>query len=156
VSKAFASFALIALFATPLVAQEKSKAPKKEAANAESPMALERSIFDALTRNDVAAFNKALGGDFVFVSHQGSMTWEVAKSAETLKDCKTGKFTLSNMQEKQVTPDLVVLTYTAAGEQTCGGQKQPSPVNAMSVWRKAGGRWVAVAHSEAPASPPGK
>jgi hypothetical protein len=47
----------------------------------------------------------------------------------------------------------VVLTYTSAGDQMCGGQKAPSPEYSMSVWQKRGGRWVGVAHSETPAAP---
>ena len=147
---------IVALFATPLVAQETAKSAKKETANVQSVASLERSIYDALTRNDVPAFNKALGGDFVYVSPEGADTWQLAKSAEMLKDCKTGKWTLAKIQEKRVTEDLVVLTYTASGEQTCGGKKSPSPINALSVWRRVGGQWVAIAHSETPTSAPAK
>ncbi len=154
--RVFAALVIIALFATPVAAQEKSKAPKKEGSGAETPAVLERGLYDALTKGDAAAFNKGLGSDFTYVSGDGAMVWERAKSAEMLKDCKTGKWSLTNMQEKEVAPDLIVLTYTAAGEQVCGGKKQPSPVNSMSVWRKTGGRWVAVAHSETPASAAGK
>jgi len=143
--------AIVVLFATPLAAQD-TKSAKKETGTVQAVASLERSIYDALTRNDIAAFNKALGGDFVFVSPEGADTWQLAKSAEMLKDCKTGKWTFAKMQEKRVSEDLVVLTYTASGEQTCGGKKSPSPINALSVWRRVGGQWVAIAHSETPAS----
>ena len=149
------ALSLVVLSATSLAAQDASKSPKKEA-SAESVVAIERSIFDALARNDIPAFNKALGGDFVYVSGDGAMVWEVAKSAEMMKDCKTAKGTLTNVQERRVAADLVVLTYTAHAEQTCGGKKSPNPVNALSVWRKVGGRWVAIAHSETPVSTPAK
>lgn len=36
------------------------------------------------------------------------------------------------------------------------GKKSPSPTYALSVWRKTGGRWVAVAHGETPAAPAAK
>jgi len=147
---------IVVLFATPLAAQETAKSAKKETSSAQSVASLERSIYEALTKNDVAAFNKALGGDFVYVSPEGADTWQLAKSAEMLKDCKTGKWTFAKMQEKRVSDDLVVLTYTASGEQTCAGKKSPSPINALSVWRKVGGQWVAIAHSETPASAPAK
>ena len=148
--------AIVVLFATPLAAQETPKSSKKETGSVQSVASLERSIYDALTRNDIAAFNKALGGDFVYVSPEGADTWQLAKSAELLKDCKTGKWTLSKVQEKRVTEDLILLTYTASGEQTCAGKKSPSPINALSVWRRVGGQWVAIAHSETPASAPAK
>jgi hypothetical protein len=60
---------------------------------------------------------------------------------------------MDNPQTTRVGKDLVVLTYTSAGDQTCGGQKAPSPVYSMSVWQMRGGHWVGVAHSEVPAAP---
>ena len=143
---------LVVLSAASLSAQDAAKSSKKDANSAESVLPIERSIFDALARNDIPAFNKALGGDFVYVSGNGAVEWQLSKSAELLKDCKTGKATFTNVQEKRVGAELVVLTYTVNGEQTCAGKKSPNPVNAMSVWRKTGGKWVAIAHSETPAS----
>ena len=52
----------------------------------------------------------------------------------------------------EVGSDLVVLTYSASAKAECKGKPAPSPVNAMSVWQRRGGRWVAVAHSETPAA----
>jgi len=143
------SIALSAV-ASGLLAQ--SKATKS--VDARSPAALERSIYAALEKNDYAAFNDAVGADFMYVEpNAGLMTWERSKSADILKDCKTGKMTLSDVKETSVTPDVVVLTYSVAGAQSCNGQRMPSPVYSMSVWHKVGGRWVAAAHSETPKAP---
>lgn len=147
---------LVVLSAVSLSAQDAAKSSKKEAKSAESVFPIERSLFDALARNDIPSFNKGLGGDFVYVSGDGALLWQLSKSAEMLKDCKTGKATFTNVEERRVGADLVVLTYTANAEQTCGGKKSPNPVNAMSVWRKTGGKWVAIAHSETPVSTPAK
>jgi len=131
-----------------------AKGQKGSASPADAIIAQEQLIFDALTKNDVAAFNKALGADFVYQSPDGTVTWELAKSAELLKTCKTGKFTMTEPKVTSASADVMVLTYKATGDQVCNGKKTPSPTYAMSVWQKRGAQWVAVAHSETPAAPP--
>jgi len=116
-------------------------------------VAQERAVLDAFIKNDTAAFNRALGSDFVYLDARGPVRWELAKSAAMIMDCKTTQLSIDNPQTTRVGNDLVVLTYTSAGDQMCGGQKAPSPVYAMSVWQMRGGRWVGVAHSETPAAP---
>ncbi len=116
-------------------------------------IAKEKSLFDALMKKDFDAFNKALGSDFTYVDATGPTRWELAKSAEMLKTCTTGKWTMEDAKAEPVGTDIIVLTYKATGEQTCNGKKAPSPAYAMSVWQKRMGKWVAVAHSETPAAP---
>jgi hypothetical protein len=116
-------------------------------------VAQERAVLDAVVKNDTAAFNRALGSDFVYVDVRGPVRWELAKTTAMLMDCKTTSLSIDNPQTTRVGKDLVVLTYMSAGDQMCGGQKAPSPVYSMSVWQMRGGRWVVVAHSETPAAP---
>ena len=116
-------------------------------------VAQERAVLDAFIKNDTAAFNRALGSDFVYLDARGPVRWELAKSASMIMDCKTTQLSIDNPQTTRVGKDLVVLTYDSSGDQTCGGQKAPSPVHSMSVWQMRGARWVAVAHSETPAAP---
>jgi hypothetical protein len=145
---------LATLGTSSLVAQAKQQGAAKPAASnaAMAPADRERSIYTAIEKNDIAAFNEAVGSDFLYVSGDGILKWERAKSAEMLKGCKTGKQTLSNVTSTPQGDDFMIVTYAVAGEQTCNGKKAPSPINALSVWHKAGGRWVAVAHSETPAT----
>jgi hypothetical protein len=149
---------LLTLGSSSLVAQVKpqggTKAPASNAAMA--PVERERAIYAAIEKNDIAAFNESLGADFMYASPNGVQKWERAKSTEMLKGCKTGKQTLSNVTSTPQGDDLMIVTYTVAGEEVCNGKKSPSPNYAMSVWRKVGGRWVAVAHSETPAAPAAK
>jgi hypothetical protein len=152
-SPGFALLILATIGSSTLVAQAKQQgAPKTPATNAAmAPIDRERSIYAALERNDIAAFNEAVGADFDMVTADGPMKWARAKSAEIMKGCKTGKQTLSNVTSTPQGDDVMVVTYTVAGEQTCNGKKSASPVHSLSVWRKVGGRWVAIAHSETPA-----
>jgi Domain of unknown function (DUF4440) len=116
-------------------------------------VAQERAVLDAVTKGDTAAFNKALGSDFVYVDVRGPVRWQLATTTPMIAQCQTGPLSIDNPQTTRVGKDLVVLTYTSAGDQTCGGQKAPSPVYSMSVWQLRGGRWVGVAHSETPPAP---
>jgi hypothetical protein len=114
---------------------------------------MERAVMAALEKPDTAAFNRALGSDFVYVDPRGAVRWDRAKTTAVLMECPPGKWTVDNPVTTRVGSDLVVLTYMSSGDQTCGGQKMPSPVHSMSVWQLRGGKWVAVAHSETPAAP---
>jgi hypothetical protein len=145
--------ALLAAVTTTLHGQVKPAA--KAAAGAEdSPMARERAIYAAIEKKDYAAFNEALGADFTYIEpNMGIMKWERTKSAEILKACTSGKFTLGDMKERPAGNDVMIVTYSVAGNQTCNGQKTPPVVYALSVWQKLGGRWTAVAHSETPKAP---
>jgi len=129
-----------------------AKAPS--AAIGDAVVAQEQMVLDAIAQKDTVAFNKALGRDFVYVDQNGAVRWELAKTSTSLPACVLGTgWTLDNPVTSQIGEDLVVLTYSSSGNQVCDGRKAPSPVNSMSVWRRTGGRWVAVAHSETPAAP---
>jgi hypothetical protein len=130
----------------------KANAPSAAIGNA--VVAQEQMVLDALAQKDTVAFNKALGRDFVYVDQNGAMRWELAKTSSMLPACVLGTgWTIDQPMTTQVGEDLVVLTYSSSGNQVCDGKKAPSPVNSLSVWRRTGGRWVAVAHSETPAAP---
>jgi hypothetical protein len=130
----------------------KPAAPSAAIGNA--VVAQEQKVLDALAQKDTVAFNRALGRDFVYVDQNGAVRWELAKTSTMLPACALGAgWTLDNPVTSQIGEDLVVLTYSSSGNVVCDGRKAPSPVNSMSVWRRTGGHWVAVAHSETPAAP---
>jgi hypothetical protein len=132
-------------------AKAPAKAPSAAVGNA--VVAQEQSIYDAIARSDTAAFNKAVGRDFVYVSQSGAVQWSLAQTS-TILGCAMGSgWTLDNPKTTEVGSDLVVLTYSASTKSTCNGQPIPSPVHSLSIWQRRAGRWVAVAHSETPAAP---
>ena len=134
-------------------ADAKKPASAPSAAVGNAVVAQEQKVLDALAQKDTVAFNKALGRDFVYVDQNGAMRWMLSKTSSSLPACVLGTgWTLDNPVTTQVGEDLVVLTYSSSGNQVCAGRRSPSPVNSMSVWRRTGGRWVAVAHSETPAA----
>jgi hypothetical protein len=127
-------------------------AAKPSASVGNAVVAQEQAILDAIARKDTVAFNKALGSDFVYVDHDGALRWQLSKTSAILPACMLGTgWSLDHPMVTEVGADLAVLTYSSSGKASCNGVASPSPVNSMSVWRKRGGRWVAVAHSETPA-----
>ena len=137
----------------PLLAAAGSAAAQNTAAPYAPVLAKERAVLDAVGKPDTAAFNRALGSDFVYLDMRGAMLWDRAKMSGGLLQCSGGNWTIENPATTRVGNDLVVLTYTSNGDVTCGGQKLPSPIYTMSVWQLRGAKWVAVAHSETPAAP---
>ena len=136
-------------------AQSQAGKPAARSASAinAAVVAQEQSIYDAITRKDTVAFNKALGRDFVYVDRNGSVQWALSKTSTMMKDCGLGsKWTIDHPMTTEFGGDIVVLTYSSSGKSTCNGQPSPSPVNVLSVWQKRGTHWVAVAHSETPAA----
>jgi Domain of unknown function (DUF4440) len=136
-----------------LVLAASSSAAAQDAAPFAPIVAQERAVLDAVVKPDTAAFNRALGSDFVYVDGRGATRWERAKTSALLLECKSSPWSMESPVTTRVGNDLVVLTYTASFDETCSGQKLPSPVHAMSVWQNRGGKWVAVAHSETPVAP---
>ena len=84
-------------------------------------------MLDALVKPDTAAFNRALGSDFVYVDVRGATRWELAKTTAMLMDCKTSPLSMDNPVTTRVGTDLVVLTYDSAGDQTGYHQSNASP-----------------------------
>lgn len=150
---AVALMTLLAVAGRAAAQATKSDAKSTSSADATAIIAQEKSLLDAVVKSDIAAFNKGVGSNFVYLDPSGAMRWDLSKSAEILKACTTTKATLENPEVTPVGSDILVLTYKSNADQTCNGKKAPSTNLAMSVWQKRGGRWVAVAHSETPPAP---
>jgi hypothetical protein len=153
-SRIVVAFAIALQIAAAKDGTAQAAAAKPSVSVGNAVVAQEQAVLDALARKDTVAFNKALGSDFVYVDAHGAMRWQLSKTSSTLPACMLGTgWSLDHPTTTEVGTDLVVLTYSSSGKAVCDGRPSPSPVNTMSVWRKRGGRWIAVAHSETPAAP---
>lgn len=151
-SRITVAFAIALQLAATHDALAQAAAAKPSASVGNAVVAQEQAILDAIARKDTVAFNRALGSDFVYVDVSGALRWQMSKTSTNLPACILGTgWSLDNPMVTEVGTDLAVLTYSSHGKAVCNGRTAPSPVNSMSVWRKRGGRWVAVAHSETPA-----
>lgn len=113
-------------------------------------LAAEREIWEAIKKSDWSAVDTILTG-MTYANASGIVVWKPGMSKD-LKGLVLTSYAWADVQTRSVGPDLVLLTYKATADQTLNGQKTPSPVFMMSLWRKQSGRWVAVAHSETPAA----
>jgi hypothetical protein len=107
----------------------------------------ERAVLDALKAHDWPTFDRYVDG-LMYLDREGIVpAWTKDRTA-ALKDLVTERFEITEVHTKTVAPNIVVLTYKIAFDQKYQGERAPSPVYAMSVWQRTGGRWRAIAHSE--------
>jgi len=122
----------------------------KSASPDSAVIAAERAAWELLKQRKWDAFDAALVGE-TLVDASGI---SIARpgSAKTLAGLVTRSYTLDSVRVRTVTPDVVIVTYKAAVDQTFDGKRTPSPLYMLSVWHKQGGKWRPVAHTETQAA----
>lgn len=113
----------------------------------------EQSGWQAWKDRDLKAFEPMLTDDAINIA--GGMV-DKGKQ-QILKDmtdqgCSVNSFSLSDFSYLWLDKDMVIMTYNAAQDVSCGGKKQPGKVIASSIWQKKGGKWVSPFHQETPAA----
>ena len=104
-------------------------------------MTRERALWDMLKRNDFRAFDAAVDG-MMFVGATGVVPqWKPGLAEAFFKTCTLAKYTLDSIQTRTHGSNLVVLSYKASTDQTCGGAKTPSPTYETAVWQRIGKEW---------------
>jgi len=56
-------------------------------------------------------------------------------------DCEIENLDFADFNLRELSPEIVLLTYTATSETTCQGQSLPSSVYSTSVYVRQGGKW---------------
>ena len=144
----------------PVAGQQPATQRATQRAAAEAPplnaadsvlMARERSQWEALQRQDTTAFGGMMGGGVVDVDLSGAKRTSPSSVARYVTGCKTASFELADFRVAHFSVTSVV-TYKATVDQTCWGQKAPSPVYVMTVYEQRAGSWLPVAHSETAAA----
>lgn len=113
---------------------------------------LEKSLWEGWKNHDAAPFEKYLAEGAINVGGSG---FEVGKAANVAaikaSDCKVTSFSLGEITVTRFGESTIVLTYTAAQDATCKGEKVPPKVLASSVWVKQGADWRSAVYHESPA-----
>ncbi len=109
----------------------------------------EKAIWDALQSSSWDTVASYMAPNFVFV---GDQMGDRAASMEGMKTCKTNSYNLHDAQTRQLSPDIVLLTYVATVDEVCGGNPIKGDFNCSSVWQKQNGKWMGVSHTEAMAA----
>jgi ketosteroid isomerase-like protein len=139
-----------------MILRAQQHAPKSGAAvgHAEHDSLLvqrERASWEALKARDTTAFARLMGGDVIDVDVSGVKRTSPASVARYVLGCQTTGYAMSDVQIRH-TNAVAVVTYKAAVDAMCWGQKAPSPLFVMTVYEQRGDAWAAIAHSETPAT----
>ena len=109
----------------------------------------EKAIWDALQAGTYDTIPAHMTSKFVYV---GEVIGDRAHTMDGMKSCKLASYTFHDAQTRQITPDIVLLTYVATVDQTCGPEPYKGDLNCSSLWQKQNGKWMGVSHTEAMAA----
>ena len=114
-------------------------------------VAKERAMWEALKNRDTVAFASLMGGGVVDIDASGARRTSPPTTARFVTGCQTPSYAMSDVR---IVHDgtLAIVTSKIALDQTCWGQKAPSPLYVMTVYVRRASTWSAVAHSETPAA----
>ena len=112
----------------------------------------ERAVMEVFKKQDWNAFAHWVDGSMYVDMNGVAATMQTSQMMDMLKTFVTNNYEFSDMHARTLTPDVIVVTYKLAFDQTVPGKHVPSPVYSMSVWQKKEGKWIVAAHSEATAA----
>src|SRR5215471_2103877 len=98
-------------------------------------VAKERAMWDALKTRDTVAFARLMGGGVVDIDASGARRTSPATTARFVTGCQTPSYTMSDVH---VVHDgtLAIVTSKIVLDQTCWGQRAPSPLYVMTVYSR--------------------
>ncbi len=123
----------------------------------EALVALEKSAFEAWKTRDAKFWNTFLADKFVGYGSSGKLDKASAIKELAGTDCTIKSYALSGEQMTPLGKDAALLTFKAAVDGTCDGQKVPAISSAASVYvrdGRDGAKWKAAFHAEAPVVDP--
>ena len=121
-------------------------------------IAKEKAAWDAIKKQDLAAFGDMLATDYIEVAGDG--LYNKNDIITSLKDFKISDVTYSDWKTLPIDEDAVILTYNVSVKATNKGQAvPPGPYRSASAWVNREGKWLAVYYQEtlaktAPPPPP--
>ena len=140
------------LVAAPAAAQgaaAKTRAGMQSAGSLDSTIVrLERAAWEGVKSKSGEQIEKAFGTNWSYIDPNGIVRVRAGDVAKMIADCETGSYEFSDVAVRPIGSNAAVLTYRATVDQTCKGEKSPSPIYVVSVYEKRNGRWQGVVHSE--------
>jgi ketosteroid isomerase-like protein len=111
----------------------------------------ERAQWEALKTRDTTAFARLLGPNLVDVDVTGVKQPTAATAARYVLGCQTATYGLSDIHVAH-DGSTAVVTSKVTLDQTCWGQRAPSPLYVLTVYTRHSNDWEMIAHSETPAA----
>lgn len=115
-------------------------------------IAIEKSLWTAWSKKDAAVFEKHLTADYVQAVAGAGVASGRDKIVADLgsMDCNVASFTFIDASLRKLGPDVVIVSYTATQDATCGGEKLPPKVFVMSAYVRQQDRWLSASYQETP------
>jgi hypothetical protein len=115
-------------------------------------MAMEKQAWDAFGKGDGKFFETFLTDDAILGSDYGFVSKAQSVKDISGKPCELKSYSFSNFKVMMLDKNTAIITYEAAQDATCGGQKAPNKVYASSVYVKRKGKWQGAYHQETAAA----
>lgn len=114
-------------------------------------VAIEKSLWEGWKNKDAKPFEKNIAEDSVTINVQGisSGKAQIIKDITT-SDCDVKSFSLADVVVHHLAKDAAMLTYKAAQDATCKGQKVPGEVYVSAVYVNKDGSWKSTSYQETP------
>jgi uncharacterized protein (TIGR02246 family) len=115
-------------------------------------MAIEKTLWTAWGKKDGEPTKKHVTEDAVMLV---AGTAPVAGRAAIVKTittlpCELRSFDFQDPTLRQLTSDVVALSYTATQDATCEGQKLPARIRSTSIYVRQNGKWMQASYQETP------
>src|SRR5205085_4117957 len=108
--------------------------------------AKEKAAWQAFKDKNADDFKKVVAADFMGVYTEGASTFQ--GEVDDMKKTDLKSFSLSDYKAVAVGSDTMVTTYKVTMEGTnSSGKDMSGTYNAGSVWKKQGGNWKAIFHT---------
>ena len=121
-------------------------------ASTDELMAIERSLWTAFGAADGESFRQHLTADYTqaiagspVVAGRDSIVAAVAAG-----ECQLRSFDLQNGASRELAPGVILLTYNATQDASCGAEALPPRLYASSIYVWRDGRWLTAAYQETP------
>jgi hypothetical protein len=114
----------------------------------EALVTLEKSAYAAWKSKDATFWDTFLSDKFVGWGTSGRLDKASAKKEYTGADCDIRSYSLSDERVSSRGKRAALITYKAAVDGTCGGQKIPANSWVAGVYVRDGGQWKAIFHAQ--------
>jgi hypothetical protein len=114
----------------------------------ETLLAQEKALWDAWAKKDTKAFDEWVAPNAMAIDMMG--IWDKAATLKAVgsHNCTINSTKFSDEKLTWIDKNVAMLTFTAWQDGMCDGQKIPAKVFVSSTWKKAKGKWWAIAHAE--------
>jgi len=134
------------MFAVVSVCFGQVKPPEKSVGDEMAIIDNEKAAWEAYKNKDGDAFKKLMATDYHSVYAEGILTLDTEVADMAKADLQ--EYSLADARVVFSGPDVAIITYKATTKGMFNGQARSGTYNAGSVYKKRGGKWLGVFHTE--------